>query len=165
MVTAVTLGVDTGIGFTWKATLESPCFDATLTYAPSNWPIPYQYFATYPADVKDILGADVSSTELGATCPYEYNFIVVNRDGSDIDPAVFTYMVSPSITTETSDRLKIGVYDLTLKIRYKSHGDLTISPHLYEFQIEIIDTCLDQAGLTPQIQVDPDIYYYTGSTP
>ena len=63
-------GEDSGLGFTWTATLESPCHEATLTYAPSNWPAPYQYIASFSGDVQTILDNDVASSELTVTCPY-----------------------------------------------------------------------------------------------
>ena len=37
--------------------------------------------------------------------------------------------------------------------------------HSYEFEIEIIDPCLNDAILTPAPQVDPPNYYYTGNNP
>ena len=37
--------------------------------------------------------------------------------------------------------------------------------HTYEFDIEIIDPCLNYAILTPATQVDPPEYLYTGNNP
>ena len=37
--------------------------------------------------------------------------------------------------------------------------------HTFNFEIEIIDPCLNHAILTPMPQVNPPSYYYTGDDP
>ena len=44
--------------------INTPCHDALLTYAPTNWPTTYQYIATFVADTQTILDSDVQSTVL-----------------------------------------------------------------------------------------------------
>ena len=46
---------------------------------------------------------------------------------------------------------------------YEEHDQLV--QNIYDFTIEIIDPCIDNAILTPQPQTDPADYYYTGMTP
>ena len=58
----------------------------------------------------------------------------------------------------------IGYYELTLRYAFSDH-DVENSPYTYDFEIEIIDPCLDHATLTPQSQTNPSTYYYTGDSP
>ena len=54
---------------------------------------------------------------------------------------------------------------MTLRFAYKTHLSIATTPFNYEFEIEIIDTCLNDAIITPSAQTDPAIYYYTGPSP
>ena len=80
-----------------------------------------------------------------------------------IDPDVFQFnQDSQTIQTYTYDRDKIGVYELTLSMAYDIYDPVF---HTYDFEIEIIDPCLNHAILIPAPQVDPPKYYYTGNEP
>ena len=67
--------------------------DTPLAYSPSNWPAPYQYLVGYPADIQTILDIDVVSSEITA-CVHEFDYVLTNRDGTAIDPDVFTFDVA-----------------------------------------------------------------------
>lgn len=149
-MTAVTPeGTDTGIGFTFTVTFKSPCHDATLTYLPSNWPAPYEYIASLATDTQTVLATDVTSTELDATCPWTKEFQVYKRDGSALDTSVFNFNPATlELATFTNDPAKIGVHLLTLKVQYLEHGTIATSTNIYDFQIEVIDPCINNAVLT-----------------
>ena len=106
----------------FPVSLKSPCHDAILTLNRDNWPVPLQYVATLPAYVQKILDAEVMSSEPDTLCPYKKWYHLENRDGSAIDPAVFTYdELAQTITTQTDDPNMIRVHPLTLRFAYQWH--------------------------------------------
>ena len=80
-----------------------------------------------------------------------------------IDPDVFEFnQDSQTIKTYTYNRDKIGIHEFTLTMAYDIFDPVF---HTFDFEIEIIDPCLNHAILTPATQVDPPSYYYTGNNP
>ena len=106
-----------------------------------------------------------NTDEVPATCPYDISFDLTNRDGSPILGSVFTWTGggTQTIGTFTNDKTKIGVYPMRLHIKYFQHDQLTTN--YYDFDIEIVDPCLNNAILIPEPQTDPPDYYYTGMSP
>ena len=96
-----------------------------------------------------------NTDEVPATCPYDISFDLTNRDGSPILGSVFTWTGggTQTIGTFTNDKTKIGVYPMRLHIKYFQHDQLTTN--YYDFDIEIVDPCLNNAILIPEPQTDP----------
>lgn len=161
--TALTpLGVSTPASFTFQVTIIDPCIAAVFTIDSSVFPQPvYEYVASLPADTQTALDAKVSSSEVMATCP-DIIFSLTNADLSAIDSTVFTFdPIAQTLVTFSNDPTKIGSYPMRLAAQY--NGPPTYSEagsHL--FTVDVIDPCLNHAVLTPQGQLDPPSYLYTG---
>lgn len=88
------------------------------------------------------------SAESFATCPYGFTFDLKNQDGSNILGTVFSWSeLLQEVGTETYDKSKIGVYPMRLKIKYDGHDYMP--DNYFDFEIEIIDPCIDSATLIP----------------
>ena len=144
-------------------TIEEPCGAATFTFDPSIFPDPYEYVVTQPADVHTILDSLVISSETEAVCP-DIVFSFEKRGGGKFDASIFDYDETlQTLSTYTVSRQKIGVHLLTMYAQYV--GDNYSVAGTYDFEVHLIDPCLDHATLTPQAQTDPADYYYSGNTP
>ena len=160
-------GAETGIGFSFTLTVESPCYDAVLNYVPTNFPDPFQYvagitnFAQQKLDINDFTHDGPQDV-----CNFTFDYILTYRDGNPIDPENISFCnkCNGKIDMFMNKPESIGNYELTLKYAFKGH-DVENSPYTYDFEIDIIDPCLDHASLTPQSQTNPNTYYYTGDSP
>ena len=105
----------------------------------------------------------MTSTEILATCP-DIVFSLFKRDLSAFDATVFTFnAVAQSLTTFSSSQAKIGLYQLTLQARY-SGATYTVAGKL-DFDVKLIDPCLNSATITATAQTNPADYAYTGASP
>ena len=53
-VTPASESADTGVGWTWNASIRSLCAEATLTIDPSMVPQPYEYVASQTQDIQTL---------------------------------------------------------------------------------------------------------------
>jgi len=91
-------------------------------------------------------------------------FSLVNRDLSPYDTSVFNFnAVTQSLTTFSSDKAKIGLYQLTLQAQY-SGTTYSVAGKL-DFDVNLIDPCLDSATITVTAQANPADYAYTAASP
>ena len=86
-------GSDSGVSFDFQIDVQQdPCLLATLTIDPSTLTSnPYTYVIDDPADVQTFNDSAVSSSETVHPCPTDFEFTIMNRDGSAFDTNLFTW--------------------------------------------------------------------------
>lgn len=84
-----------------------------------------------------------------AVCP-DIVFSLTNQLLTAFDGTVFVFdQLAQTLETYTNDPNKIGVYPLRLAAQYD--GAAYSEAGFLDFQIEVIDPCLNDAVLTPAI--------------
>ena len=110
-----------------------------------------------------MLDSAVTSTETLAACP-DIVFTLVKRDLSAFDATVFTFnTANQSLTTFSTSQAKIGLYQLTLQAKY-SGNTYSVAGKL-DFDVKLIDPCLNSATIMATSQTNPADYAYTGDSP
>ena len=102
---------------------------------------PYTYVIDETVNVQTFLDNKVSSTEISGICPTDFTFTINKRDGTAIDPGIFTWnTVAQTLSTYTNDfsYYTNGPYLFTAKVAYA--GGYAIAGSL-DFQVNIGISC------------------------
>ena len=145
--------------------IPDPCLAATLTIDPAIYaPAPYEYVLEQAPETRIFDQAHVTSSESVYPCPSTIEFDVTLRNG---DPLAGGFLVTfnpatNEISVASSDRSDLDLSPVELSLRAKYEGVEFAYNGSLDFDVIIIDPCLDIVTVTPEAQTDPSAYDYSG---
>ena len=158
------LGADSGFFFAYKLDLKESCLLAVLTIDPNIInPAPLSYILEQAA-LKYILDDTVTSSETEAVCPTNFEFKVTTRDGNVINPPVRFDVDSQELKVFSTDRSHLALSPILLTLHTKYEGAQYNFAGTLDFEIVIVDPCVDTAVITTKPQVNPADYLYESTS-